>query len=86
MKKEKEEILVNHCYTELVYQRINKKLSANLSKKEIEILMQKVLNETDSDSYQKIGKNYYISNKKQNIKITINSYTFRIITVDKLIQ
>ncbi|MDP5106548.1 MAG: DUF3781 domain-containing protein [Polaribacter sp.] len=86
MRKEKEKILENHCYTELVYQRINKKLSTNLSNKEIEILMQKVLNETDLDCYQKIGKNYYISNKKQNIKITINSNTFRIITVDKLIK
>ncbi|WP_339659246.1 DUF3781 domain-containing protein [uncultured Polaribacter sp.] len=86
MIKVKEEILENHCYTDLVYQRINKKLSTNLSNKEIEILMQKVLNETDLDCYQKIGKNYYISNKKQKIKITINSNTFRIITVDKLIK
>lgn len=82
----KNEILQNHCYTDLVYQRINKKLGTNLSEEEIETLIQKILVETDLDCYEKIGKNYYISNKKQNIRITVNSNTFRIITVDKLIN
>lgn len=82
----KNEILKNHCYTDLVYQRINKKLGINFTKEEIETLIQKVLVETDLDCYEKIGKNYYISNKKQNIRITVNSNTFRIITVDKLIN
>lgn len=86
MIKVKEEILENHCYTELVYQRINKKLGTNLSNKEIEILMQKVLDETDLDCYEKIGKNYYISNIVHAIKITVNSNTFRIITVDKFVN
>lgn len=85
MNSSKEEILKNHCYTELVYQRINKKLDKNYSKSEIEILMKKLLQETDGKNFKKIGKNFYISNKANAIKITVNSNTFRIITVDKLI-
>ena len=42
-----------------------------------------VLNEMQDDSILKIGKNYYITNVKYNIKITINSYTYRVITVDR---
>ena len=86
MKLIKEEILKNHCYTELVYGRINKKLGINFSKTESEKLIKKVLEETTIDFYKKIGKNFYISNKENNIKITVNSDTFRIITVDKLVK
>ncbi|MDD7914854.1 DUF3781 domain-containing protein [Polaribacter ponticola] len=82
----KNEILKKHCYTELVYQRINKKLGTNFSKKESEELIEKVLLETALENYQKIGKNFYISNQEENIKITVNSNTFRIITVDKLMK
>jgi len=82
----KKEILLKHCYTELVYSRINKKLGTNFSKQESEILIQKVLKETGLENYQKKGKNFYISNKKYNMIITINSNTFRIITVDKIIK
>lgn len=32
----------------------------------------------------KKGKNIYITNKEKNIRLTINSFTNRIITVDKL--
>ncbi len=80
----KKEILKNHCYTELVYQRINKKLGVLYSKKESEILIKKVLEETNLECYEKKGKNYYITNKLNNIRITVNSNTFRIITVDKI--
>ena len=84
MKNIKNEILKTHCYTELVYGRINKKLEANFSKEESEALIEKILKETDSKHYKKIGKNFYITNKIQNIKITINSNTFRVITVDRI--
>ena len=80
----KEEILSHLCYTELVYGRINKKLQTNMSNEEIEELMSKVIKNSREQSFQKIGKNYYISNEQYNIIITINSYTFRVITVDKL--
>ena len=82
----KYEILKNHCYTELVYQRINKKLGVNLSKDESEALIKKVLIETEATQFEKLGKNFYISNEKHNIRITVNSNTFRIITVDKLVN
>ncbi|QTD37338.1 DUF3781 domain-containing protein [Polaribacter batillariae] len=86
MKINKQEIIENHCYTKLVYERINKKLGTNFSKDESEHLILKVLKETSIENYQKIGKNFYVTSKEFNIKITINSNTFRIITVDKVIR
>lgn len=86
MNKEKQEILKKHCYTEMVYQRINKKLSTNFTNEEIEVFIKKIIQETAPKYYNKIGKNFYISNTKQNIKITVNSTTFRIITVDKIVK
>ena len=83
---QKEEILQKHCYTELVYQRINKKLGANFSNKESEALIKKVLTETEVENFERKGKNFYISNEEHNIKITVNSNTFRIITVDRLVR
>ena len=43
-----------------------------------------ILKETDELQYQKTGKNIYITNNEKNIRLTINSYTNRIITADKL--
>ena len=43
MEAVKKEILEKHCYTELVYGRINKKLGANFSKSESEKLIKKTL-------------------------------------------
>ena len=80
----KNEILKNHCYTKLVYERINKKLKTNFSNDESEALIKKVLEETTLDKYIKKGKNFYISNSQYNIRITINSNTFRVITVDRI--
>ncbi len=81
----KQEIINKICYTELVYARINKKLKQNLGKKEIEELVVQLLSESDESFYVKTGKNYYVTNFKKKIRVTINSYTFRIITVDKII-
>ena len=86
MKIHKEEILQKHCYTELVYQRINKKLNTSFTKSEIETLICKVLTETTVDNFERKGKNFYIYNKEHNIKVTVNSNTFRIITVDRFIK
>ena len=77
-------ILQNICYTELVYGRINKKLKTNFTKPEIEDMLLKILENTSEEYYQKIGKNFYVSNIENNIRITINSYTYRIITVDRI--
>ena len=84
MSNYKEEIIAKICYTELVYQRINKKLKIELSKDKIEKMIFEILMETDELNYQKTGKNVYITNNEKNIRLTINSYTNRIITVDKL--
>ena len=83
-KKKKKEILANLCYTERVYERINKKLDTTLSKGEIETLISTILKETDHSNFSKTGKNFYITNQKRNIRLTINANTFRIITVDLL--
>lgn len=80
----KQKIIENLCYTDLVYGRINKKLTSNLSKGQIELLIDKILKETDEKFYDKTGKNYYVTNSKNNVRITIKSNTFRVITVDKL--
>ena len=84
MDTDKQTILKNLCYTDLVYGRINKKLCTEYSRNEIEVLMYDTIKETKINNYEKIGKNYYISNLDKNIRITINSYTYRIITVDKI--
>lgn len=80
----KKRIIENICYTDLVYGRINKKLTSNLSNGQIELFITEILKETDEKSYSKKGKNYYITNSENNVRITINSNTFRVITVGKL--
>jgi hypothetical protein len=84
MNIDKTEILDRICYTELVYERINKKLDSNFSKSEIEKMLFDIVKETQEVFFQRIGKNIYVTNRENNIKITINSNTYRIITVDKL--
>jgi hypothetical protein len=84
MKNFKKEILDKLCYTELVYGRINKKLNKDISNAEIEELITTIISETDENEFIKIGKNIYITNNQRNIRLTINSYTNRIITADKL--
>ena len=78
----KTEILENICYTELVYERINKKLKSQFSKEEIEKLLFAIIKETDEADFQKRGKNIYVTNIEHNIRVTVNSYNCRIITVD----
>lgn len=80
----KQLILTNLCYTPLVYGRINKKLNIKLSEAQIESFIHNILSETEETFFIKTGKNYYVSNPGNNLRITINSSTFRIITVDKI--
>ena len=80
----KKNILDKICYTELVYGRINKKLHIELSKDKIEELIFEIIKKTDESAFQKTVKNIYITNNKRNIRLTINSFTNRIITADKL--
>ncbi len=84
MLEDKNKILKNICYTDLVYGRINKKLKTTYARNEIEKFIFKIIKETDETFFQKTGKNFYISNSKNNIIITINSNTYRVITVNVL--
>lgn len=84
MRSYKNEIINKICYTELVYGRINKKLKIELSKGEIEKMILEIITETDEIGFLKNGKNIYITNIERNTRLTINSYTNRIITADKL--
>lgn len=82
MIENKTEILKNICYTKLVYLRINKKLNRSLSNYEIERMLFSILEKTDVKDFEKRGKNFYITSVEHNIRITVNSNTFRVITVD----
>lgn len=82
MNINKSEILSKICYTELVYGRINKKLTEQLSNRQIEEMLLNIIKETQEACFQRIGKNIYVSNSEKNIRITINSNSFRVITVD----
>lgn len=84
MSTNKEEILKNICYTDLVYGRINKKLNINFPKEQIEKFVLKILKETDEKFIFRKGKNYYVVNTEKKITLTINSNTFRLITADKI--
>ena len=84
MNINKQEIIENICYTELVYERINKKLNIKFPKQQIEEYILEILKETDKIFFRRNGKNYYVTNTNNNIRITINSNTFRVITVDKI--
>jgi len=52
-KINKSEIPQNHCHTELVYQRINKKLGVNFLYEEIEALIKRVASETTLNCFLK---------------------------------
>lgn len=84
MENYKKEISDKLCYTELVYGRIAKKLNIEFEKDKIEKLISIIVFETAETNYVKKGKNIYITNNEMNIRLTINSYTNRIITADKL--
>jgi len=71
------------CYTDLVYQRVNKKLKVDLSRPEIEQLVQNILGDAQT-TVEKRGKNYYVSGLAYSTRLTINSFKFRLITVDRL--
>ena len=84
MEDYKTEILDKICYTDLVFGRINKKLNIQLTKDEIEKMIYEIIEETDKTKFQKTGKNIYITNNYKNVRLTINSYTNRIITANRL--
>lgn len=84
MNDYKKEILEKICYTDLVYERINKKLNIEFSKDKIEEMILEIIKGTGIAGFQKTGKNIYITNEEKNVRLTINSYTNRIITANIL--
>ena len=84
MEDYKTEIINKICYTDLVYERINKKLNLQLPKDEIEKMIHQIIDETDKTEFRRRGKNIYITNNQRNVQLTINARTNRIITDDSL--
>jgi FKBP-type peptidyl-prolyl cis-trans isomerase (trigger factor) len=84
MEDYKTVILNKICYTDLVYERINKKLNIKLTKDEIKKMIYEIIEETDKSEFRKAGKNIYITNNYRNVRLTINSHTNRIITANRL--
>lgn len=83
MSSYKTAIQQNICYTKLVYGRINKKLNLELSEAAIEKLIHSIISETSENEFIKKGKNIYVTNHIKAVKLTINAFTYRIITADK---
>ncbi len=54
------------------------------SKSKIEETLFSIIDKTKEKYFQRIGKNIYVENVDENIRITINSNTYRIITVDRI--
>lgn len=54
---EKNTIIEKVCYTDLVFERVNKKLSKTMTQNEIKFLVLAILNDNRSQ-FEKIGKNY----------------------------
>lgn len=84
MSDVKNDILKNICYTELVYGRINKKLGLVYSKPRIESYVRRCIETAPPCDIVKTGKNYYVSNREENIRVTVNSNNYRVITVDRI--
>lgn len=80
----KEAILERLCYTESVYGRINRKLGLHLLPQEIESFVSDIIKGADEMHILKEGKNYYITNDKESVRITVNSFTYRVITADRV--
>ena len=77
-------IIEKLCYTKLVYDKINRKLGLHLSPQEIESFISDIIKHTDTSRFLKKGKNYYITNDTEHIRITVNSFIYRVITIDKI--
>ena len=77
-------IIEKLCYTKFVYDRINRKLGLHLLPQEIESFISDIIRRTDTSHFLRKGKNYYITNDTEHIRITVNSFTYRVITTDKI--
>ncbi|AKP67748.1 DUF3781 domain-containing protein [Companilactobacillus ginsenosidimutans] len=76
-------IAENICYTDLVYGRVNKKLKLDSSNQEIEKMVIDILNNPHS-KVVKTGKNFYVSDSDRRVRLTVNSFNYRLITADRI--
>ncbi|AKH33141.1 hypothetical protein XF24_00818 [candidate division SR1 bacterium Aalborg_AAW-1] len=83
-KQEKEHIIKHHKHTMLGYERINKKLGLSYNHDTIDKYITNVLVGTSLYDCTKIGKNYYFYNSQEGIRVTINSHSYSVITVDRI--
>lgn len=80
-----DEIKEHVCYTDFVYQRVNKKLAVDLLKSEVEALVLAILSDVATD-VEKFGKNYYVSNLSRQVQLVINSFNYRLITANRVTE
>ena len=57
---------------------------ADVSPAEIEKFISEIIERTDDIYFGQKGKNFYITNEAEHIRITVNSNTYRLITADKI--
>lgn len=72
----------NIRYTDLVYERINKKLNINLTHLQIKKMINNLILGTSIKDFHRKGKNIYIYNYSLNIGITINFNSKTVITAN----
>jgi len=72
------------CYTELVFQRVNKKLKTVMTEAEVKALIQGILLDAGSSVEQR-GKNYYVTSSVRHVRLTINRFNCRLITADRVV-
>lgn len=83
MENIKKLIIKKHKYTDLVFYRINKKLNITFNNEQIKNYIFSLIQNTNEEDIIKKWKNFYIYNKIDNIRITVNSFTYTVITVDR---
>lgn len=78
-----ETIIDKICYTDLLFDRVNKKLGTQLSPEEIKKWVQLTLHRNDCIVTHQ-GKNYYVTCPSQQVSLTVNASNYRLITVDRI--
>lgn len=81
MIPDKQIFLDNICYTPLVFGRVNKKLATDFSNDEIQAMVNRIIQNSDT-SFEKRGKNFYLRNQKT--ELVVNSFNYRLITANKI--
>lgn len=81
-----EKITRKLCYPEQVYNRISKKLNLLLSNSVIKACSIKILQNTEKECLAKRSEDYYVTNKENKVRLTLNANTYRVIADDRLVR